>query len=309
MKRAVHGGLFTALVTALDALPKDPGGHLSTQQRQRLLELRERGFVNLGQIPGLDVVELASKVSARFDEMDQLKPAERQYIKHPFLLHPAIADVLRAEGVNELIRAYLGPGATFDKVLLWRVAKISRTVKVSGLWHHDWCGRRLKLFVLLNDQTARDRPTWYAAGSHRVILKWAEYAFSRYQEDFVRWNFQIVPLVGKRGDAILFDTHGFHRATYEAGAGQRDAISYECSNYGKSRLLKPQGYQIGLGGDLFPPTFDATGTLLRADQLWTEGDHLCYGRSSTESAADAADYTAEATGAAADADPRRGVIS
>jgi hypothetical protein len=176
--------------------------------------------------------------------------------------------------------------------LLWRVGRISQTVKVSGLWHHDWCGRRLKLFVLLNDQTAEDRPTWYAAGSHRVLLKWAEYAFSRYHDDFVQSNFPIVPLVGKRGDAILFDTHGFHRATYEAGAGQRDAIAYEYSSYGKSRLLRPRGYQIGLGGDRFPHAFDVKGTLLRADQLSSDGEHLCYGHSQVDT--NEGEYTADA---------------
>ena len=39
----------------------------------------------------------------------------------------------------------------------------------SALWHHDRCGRRLRVFIYVHDVDEGSRPTQYARGSHRTL--------------------------------------------------------------------------------------------------------------------------------------------
>jgi hypothetical protein len=46
---------------------------------------------------------------------------------------------------------------------------ISRNSYLSSQWHHDRCGRRLKLFIFLHDVDEREgRPTIVARSTHNL---------------------------------------------------------------------------------------------------------------------------------------------
>ena len=71
-----------------------------------------------------------------------------------------------------LATAYLGNDTVYSGYTVLRMASHDIPVKdyISGLWHHDRCGRRIKCFVFLTNTTARAHPLRIALGSHRTIF-------------------------------------------------------------------------------------------------------------------------------------------
>ena len=84
----------------------------------------------------------------------------------------------------------------------------------SGYWHHDRCGRRLKAFLFLHDILPDGRPTMVANASHRThyfTYDWLK--GSRFADKYIRENYDVVPMTGKRGGGFIFDTNAIHKGT------------------------------------------------------------------------------------------------
>ena len=82
----------------------------------------------------------------------------------------------------------------------------------SGYWHHDRCGRRLKAFLFLHDILPDGRPTMVANASHRThyfTYDWLK--GSRFADKYIRANYDVVPMTGKRGGGFIFDTNAIHK--------------------------------------------------------------------------------------------------
>ena len=97
---------------------------------------------------------------------------------------------------------------------------------VAGHWHSDRAGRRLKLFVYLHDvDPVEGHPTLVAKGSqHLVHFSHDSYANSRYRDEFVRGEYEVLSLSGRRGQGFLFDTNALHKGTPE-GMHRRDTLA------------------------------------------------------------------------------------
>lgn len=110
----------------------------------------------------------------------------------------------------------------------------------SALWHHDRCGRRLKLFIYLGDVGPHDgRPTLVARGTADIVhfsLGWP-YGLSRFQDSFVRSHYSVEALDAPRGGGFLLDTNALHRAALERGNGTRRAVVLEFHAHEKVQQL------------------------------------------------------------------------
>ncbi|MCB0339226.1 MAG: hypothetical protein KDD53_06465, partial [Bdellovibrionales bacterium] len=241
-----------------------------------LQSLLQNGFVSLGPLSA-DVQVYRQRAKALFDSVPQEDPKLNAIaIRHPFLLGRAAGEVLRDRRLNDLIVRYIGSDATFDRALLFRIPACSQESKLSGLWHHDRVGKRLKLFLLLDDVGPDSRPTHYAVGSHKKFLLSNSYRASRFLEEQVRPKYRVELLTGKCGEGILFDTHGLHRATWEHRETSRDALVLEWSSAAKARLLTKFGVPIGICEELFPLDFDFSGTLVDKSRLSQQGPYIRY---------------------------------
>lgn len=243
-----------------------------------LQALYDVGWVNLGNL-GIDVTDLAERARARFETVPQDDPRLTGiHLCDPMLL-PGCTAYLGNPRVNALLRAYMGPDTTFDVIDLFRIPEKADFQRISGFWHHDRVGHRLLLWVLLNDIDERGRGTWYVPGSHHWEMERNSYAASRYSEEWVhaRWS-KFDRVIGKKGDAVLLDTHGLHRATYERVVGHRDVIMLGWSSYAKSMALQNPilDWPVGIHTTLLPKGFDTTGTLVRRDRLREERDCVRY---------------------------------
>ena len=85
---------------------------------------------------------------------------------------PALEPLLRNKQVAKVISTYLGGGARFDGHVVLELSN-GTSIKdyLSGYWHHDRCGRRLKLFIFLHDVKRDGRPTVVAAGARHSTTR------------------------------------------------------------------------------------------------------------------------------------------
>ena len=114
-------------------------------------------------------------------------------------------------------------------LIRWRRSCLKRRVSVmprvrlpaslrrcqSGQWHHDRCGRRLKMFVYLDDVGPRSHPTWIARGTHRFAWFGIQSdELTRFSHEYVNSAFgeRLIPMHGRRGGGFLFDTNSTRRA-------------------------------------------------------------------------------------------------
>ena len=144
--------------------------------------------------------------------------------------HPDLKAWLASPRLKAAVDAYLPNAYKQAKVVALRIGDgvkplpEVRTLSTpapdywSGYWHHDRCGRRLKAFLFLHDILPDGRPTMVANASHRThyfTYDWLK--GSRFADKYIRENYDVVPMTGKRGGGFIFDTNAIHKGTRKRG--------------------------------------------------------------------------------------------
>ena len=109
-------------------------------------------------------------------------------------------------------------------------------------WHHDRCGRRLKLYVFLSDVTEDSFPTQVALKSNNL---WYYYytggVKARHPHpDFVSSQYEVKSMLGKPQGGFIFDTNSLHRAK-PIGTKDRFVLAAEFHAHGKMTQLYGRG--------------------------------------------------------------------
>ena len=150
------------------------------------------------------------------------------------LLREQLLPTLRA-----VARAYIGPEATYGGYTLLRLfgRDLSEADYVSGNWHHDRCGRRLKCFVYLQRTTEEHHPPRIAPGSARTIFySYDRLAESRFAAEYVEREYAVTDILGDFGEGFCFDTNAIHKGSLK-GKHRRDAIIFEFHNEHKAQAF------------------------------------------------------------------------
>lgn len=231
-------------------------------------ELNQKGFVFLGSL-GIDVDTLAARADELFSRVPQHDPDLNVLsIANHFFLDPAAGHLLKCDDVNAAIKGYIGEDAVFGWSMLLRIPRCSATVHSSGMWHHDCLGRHLKLFVFLHDVESGQRTTKYAVGTNTMRHHgrwWGE--LTRYAPEEVEGRHEIVEFTGKKGEAVLFDTSGLHRGTWEANDSARDILKFCFASSTKASQVADFGLMIGVHTEYFPKDMDLDDTLVDVSLL------------------------------------------
>jgi hypothetical protein len=122
--------------------------------------------------------------------------------------------------VRDLLTDYLGPLWSADYAAIWRSARQS----TSGDWHHDNVGNRVKLFVVLGNESDENGTEFI---THTNRTRWRSFT-GRLAEPEQSGSF----LRQRRGDIVIFDTNLVHRGRYSAQ--ERIILQLEFSNIFKS---------------------------------------------------------------------------
>ena len=198
---------------------------------------------------GLDMGALSSQAAAHLDRASQRRADKHRpeplsvTSREPL---PALAPLLSNRSLAHMISTYLGGRARYDGHVILRLSpNASLTTYSSANWHHDRCGRRLKLWIYLHDVQSDGKPTLVAAGTHNAMhfslaagkLGW----LARFRDSYVRDHHSVAPMTGRRGGGFVFDTNALH-GTDMSGPLGRTAIILEFHPHGKiGRLIKERG--------------------------------------------------------------------
>jgi hypothetical protein len=147
------------------------------------------------------------------------------------------------------VLAYLGTDVRVDIICTTVVPASSEVFKsVSGSWHTDCVGHRLKLYFCIEGYG--DVPTRYRRGSNRssYFPRLREQRRHSGQFDFTRRPDEIL-LKHETGDITLFDTNGEHRGGYDKDHGIRKVLLIEFADRNKSNCLAGRA-PIGPGNSI-----------------------------------------------------------
>jgi len=226
---------------------------LTSELSQRLAQ-RGWALVEDWRTFGLDIEALDEQVArtlALLGEKKTLKSTADAQLRVDVIVdtkarYAALGPLLEAPAVHRVVTTYLGGTARFDGVstIYHRAGNISAADSYgSGLWHHDRCGSRLKLFVFLSDVDSDSHPTQVADGTHNTLYYSNTVSESRFRNEYVRAHHQVIDLVGRRGGGFLFDTNALHRGKMAApSAGKaRAVVILEFHPHGKIPALWTRG--------------------------------------------------------------------
>lgn len=227
-------------------LPRD-----NTYLDPLLRQLRQRGFFKIDSSWGLTgplAKEAAIAVSAT------LETPSSDIRKYVVGRSPDKGQLSRdriASGVEDLAKhvmpklksiatSYLGQDTDYDGgyvALHLPSHSLSHHEYVSGLWHHDRCGNRLKCFVFLSDVSLSAHPTQIATGSQRnVYYSYDMLEESRFDDQYISANYEVQAMLGQAGEGFCFDTNTVHRGLLE-GNESRTCLIFEFNAFAKSQIL------------------------------------------------------------------------
>ncbi|CAJ1396818.1 unnamed protein product [Effrenium voratum] len=188
------------------------------------LQMQQDGFLRIPDF-GLDLDQLQKEVGDFAGTRRVLAKATRL---------EALEPLLKNQGLLELASFYLGAEVEVTGYKLLRLKPgLTAQDYISGFWHHDNCGTRLKLFIFLQEVGEDGFPTEIARGSQSLAYYWYGPAhMSRFSPQAVASAFSVERLLSFRGGGFLFDTNAIHRAKLDGPAPPqpRDAVVLEIAN-------------------------------------------------------------------------------
>ena len=172
----------------------------SNVQPRMLRHLLRDGFVQVHDW-GLDTQLLAKQAEEslrRFGKWGR----EKAYLTSRAAV-PAIDALVNNETLAMVVRGYLGGPARFDGYATFSLMP-NATVDsyISGHWHHDRCGRRLRLFVFTHDVDAAEMPTTQVARGSQDTVYFTHanrIGLTRFSDQYVRSRHEVVTLDGRAG--------------------------------------------------------------------------------------------------------------
>lgn len=160
------------------------------------------------------------------------------------LIHRILID----KKINNIIRGYLGIDAVLDYVEFQKININSSYKSISESWHYDNVGKRIKLFIYLND--CEKIFTKYLAETNKLTHKDYSTIGSRVKNKIIeKFISKEVELIPKKGSISIIDTNGYHKGVFRGNDKNsnysREMIVLEFSSKSKSSQLSKISGDIG----------------------------------------------------------------
>jgi len=135
--------------------------------------------------------------------------------------------ILNNIGVISIVKRYLG-----NRIYCYdnSIKTLGNLKSYNSSWqpHHDSKGRRIKIYIWLNQKNLNTHPLYYLKKTHKKILNWAKYEETRFpQIDLDKFD----KIYGEKGSIIIFDTHGIH-SHFKDSTIPRSVIELTFESYG-----------------------------------------------------------------------------
>jgi hypothetical protein len=175
-----------------------------------------------------------------------------------------IEKILSDEKIKNLLEVYLGKEAKLDFIEINRLSSNPEKKSVSEMWHYDCVGRRIKIFIFLND--CDNIYTDYVKTTNLNYYSSYTTAGSRRSDNFIKKKYDTFFCAKpKKGSIFIFDTNGYHRGSFRNFSDNviRDTIQMEFSNFEKSKRLLDVGIDsIGIRDIFLDKDFNFNSSLI-----------------------------------------------
>eukprot|EP00403_Amphidinium_massartii_P025698 CAMPEP_0178391554 /NCGR_PEP_ID=MMETSP0689_2-20121128/11225_1 /TAXON_ID=160604 /ORGANISM="Amphidinium massartii, Strain CS-259" /LENGTH=462 /DNA_ID=CAMNT_0020012105 /DNA_START=68 /DNA_END=1456 /DNA_ORIENTATION=+ len=221
-------------------------------QRDRLQQFLRDGFTLFPDL-GFNVEALRAEVEAHLEYSLPGDAASGAVARKLETLAPLLQD----DSFQQLASFYLGSSVVMSGYKIHHLGQqVSADQYISGHWHNDGCGSRLKLFVYLDDVRENGHPTEIARGTQRLAYYnygYAKTEHRRYNTDYVNSEYEVVPMLGNKGGGFMFDTNTVHRGNVVGRQLSRDVVIIDFESIEKMQHRPKLGTSSGCPDqDLFP---------------------------------------------------------
>ena len=147
--------------------------------------------------------------------------------------------ILNNIGVISIVKRYLG-----NRIYCYdnSIKTLGNLKSYNSSWqpHHDSKGRRIKIYIWLNQKNLNTHPLYYLKKTHKKILNWAKYEETRFpQIDLDKFD----KIYGEKGSIIIFDTHGIH-SHFKDSTIPRSVIELTFESYGIFNRLNNKNINV-----------------------------------------------------------------
>merc|ERR1712194_163329 len=165
-----------------------------------------------------------------------------------------LAPLFANKKMMDVVRYYLGGRAIANGYLILHLKGHANTDDyVSGQWHHDRCGRRLKLFIYLHDVEDDSHPTLIAPASQNTLYYGMDLPLlTRFSASYVTSSYKVEKMIGPRGGGFLFDTNAIHRGDMVGRQRARTVVVVEFHLAEKLKILDRCGQEFTNANVSFP---------------------------------------------------------
>ena len=216
-------------------------------------DMLDNGVREFGAIE--DCSKVSSHVKKKFDQLYKESP-KPQYVLTD-LEEYDFKDIFTDKQFVDAYKAalaYVGYGAKLDFAALFRTYNTDAIS--SGLAHHDSVGRRVKLYVVLGDNSRKmgEKPprTMVVKDTSSLRLSYENSKVVDGKRVNLPKNAQAAEITSRQGSVYAFDTNLLHWGDYQGRETiYRDTLQLEFSNVIKGHLIKGDiGYRThNLGKD------------------------------------------------------------
>ena len=149
-----------------------------------------------------------------------------------------LTNILSSKKFEKIIFDYLGEDARLDDIYYWFKKEEFIGENISGSWHDDNVGHRLKCYIGI-DVSDNAPVTEVIPQSHLELYKFKIFSEFRRYFNLIKSipNSQTKFLKHGKDIITFFDTNLFHRGVYLKNSGYRNVILLEFINRKKSNLI------------------------------------------------------------------------
>jgi hypothetical protein len=251
---------FRKIISQYDKVLK-----LSSINNNEIINLNQNGFLILkNYIKNIDNYEIIENNWNQYGKA--VKKINNILITKKSLIHKILTD----QKINDIIKGYLGIDAVLDYVEFQKININSSFESISESWHYDNVGKRIKLFIYLND--CEKIFTKYLGETNKLKHKDYSTIGSRIKNSTIKkYIHKEVELTPKRGSIAIIDTNGYHKGVFRGNDNEpnssREMIVLEFSSKKKSSKLSKISDDIG-------PRFVFFDEELNFDKMLINKDYL-----------------------------------
>jgi len=215
----------------------------SVKNNYETMYLNQNGYLILNNyIENIENYEIKPNNWNQFEK--SVKKISNILITKKSLIYKILID----KKINNIIKGYLGIDAVLDYVEFQKININSSFKSISESWHYDNVGKRIKLFVYLND--CEKIFTKYLEETNNLVHNDYSTIGSRVKNKIIeKLISKEVELIPKKGSISIIDTNGYHKGVFRGNDDisncSREMIVLEFSSKSKSSQLSKISNDIG----------------------------------------------------------------